>query len=76
MNTVKSSKMLLEEPVMLENIIPHVQNFRILFSLAIQQTDVGRDKNGFNDLIIFNVKTMIFNYLEHIREAFFHLMLI
>ena len=76
MNTVKSSKMLLEEPVMLENIIPHVQNFRILFSLAIQQTDVGRDKNGLNDLIIFNVKTMIFNYLEHIRAAFFHLMLI
>lgn len=46
MNTVQSSKMLLEEPVMLENIIPYVQNFRTLFCLAMQQTDVGIDKNG------------------------------
>lgn len=46
MNTVQSSKMLLEEPVMLENIIPYVQNFRTFFCLAMQQTDVGIDKNG------------------------------
>ena len=31
---------------MLENIIPYVQNFRTLFFLAMQQTDVGIDKNG------------------------------
>lgn len=46
MNTAQSSKMLLEETVMLENKIPHIQSFRTLFSLAMQQTDVGIDKNG------------------------------